>query len=390
MGALLVLFLTFNLNAQNNSQDVVVRVRVFRSEKAFTLQGLNLNSSQLNDFLSRSFSLQIQKWHWQRVYVNKLWQWKWTDLVTHKVAYIKNNIVDLTGDFLQINHRQPLPTKIRLIGYGSQTNIIAHLDLESYLAGVLPREMPIVWPEEAIKAQAVASRSYILSVMRYRKNWNFDVESTVEDQVFSWYPPSLSSRRWQKKVEQILRETRGEFLIYRDNEIYRAFFHADSGGQTEAAQFVWNKPFQQPSFSVPSHFKVSPNLNWSQKWRAAQLTHWLRLPAKIQQIQILARTPTGRAHKILVKATGSHKIYSGQEFRKQIGYFRLKSTWFDVEKKGSEFIFTGKGFGHGVGLCQWGAHYLALQGKDYREILKHYYPHTKIKTSLFEKVAYQN
>lgn len=356
-----------------------VRVRISKFNKAITLQGLNLQSPQFKKIDSplivrRKLSL-------QRILKENNWIWKITDLKTKQIEYSKSSQIDLSGEFVEINHHLQLPSDVRLVAKTNRIDLILKLEMEDYLAGVLPNEMPLAWPVEALKAQAVASRSYTLSVLNERKHLHFDVEDTVDDQVYSWFPMANYSPQWKKKILHVLNVTRGEYLSYNGIENYRAYFHADSGGLTESANFVWSSVITQPSFSVLTTYKKSPNQKWIRSWSQQELTNWLRISNnKIKDIKVLSRTPSGRVEKMRVDLErGGEQIFSGQDFRKLMGYSRLKSTWFDVRKNENNFTFVGKGFGHGVGMDQWGARYLALQGKDYHEILKHYYPKTTLR-----------
>ena len=239
------------------ADEAPVRVRLLKSFKPIVLQANNL---QLEQIPLTSSLLARDKWRIQRVYKDKQWQWQITDLKAKAKAdyWLSQNKLLVTGDFIEINHQQKVPSYLHLVGVGKRADVVALVSLEKYLSGVVPNEMPLAWPEEALKAQAVASRSYTLSVIKERQHLHFDVEATVEDQVFSWLPLSNYPSQWRQKVLSVLNETRGQFLSHNGVGAYKAYFHADSGGQTEVARFVWEQGRTQPSFSVPSSYIKSP------------------------------------------------------------------------------------------------------------------------------------
>lgn len=257
-------------------------------------------------------------------------------------------------------------------GY-SVTNI---LPLDDYLAGTLAAEMNGSWEMEALKAQAVASRTYALYMVKHPKNTLFDLDSSTQDQVYQ------GVERESKRVSQALKETEGLYLSVKGTEPIKAYYHSRCGGITETAGAVWKyqgHPFKQ---RVPCPYCQKFPFSWTTVVTAEELFKSLHLP--FQTITALSnlsadKTPAGRVSALKFALNGTEKKVTSDELRSLLGYTRIKSANFDWKIDGDEIHFNGVGSGHGVGMCQWGARYLAKQGKNFRQILAHYYPGIELK-----------
>ncbi len=258
---------------------------------------------------------------------------------------------------------------------GNKLLLVNILPLEEYLTGLLGDEMPLDWPLEALKAQAVVARSYALFMKRSRGagNYSYDLESTVMDQVYEGADDA-------SKARLAVEGTAGEVLMDR-GELVKTFYHSTCGGRTESALNVWG---EKNSFRPvkDSYCSRSPKTSWQYSIANGELASRLttaNFPADtIRSIQLEKKIGNPRAATIIVK-TGSNTLFiQGNDFRKAIGFDNLKSTWFDVRRDGDKFIFSGRGYGHGVGMCQWGAKGMAEAGEKYKEILRHYYPGTRL------------
>ena len=244
-------------------------------------------------------------------------------------------------------------------------NVIA---LEDYLVGVLGSEMPTSFPLEALKAQSVAARTYALQKKLEQYGQPFHLGSGVISQVYG----GLQAEN--PRTRQAVQETAGLVLTYELQPI-EAYFHSSCGGRTETG-------FQALGRDLPYLKAVScpcgklPQSEWTLKIEGKELQTLSggKVPAGLQ---VAGRTPTGRATRVQVGARNLDAV----SFRERVGYQRVKSLQFDVEKGvGSQVVLHGHGFGHGAGLCQWGAKVLAEQGRNFREILTHYYPGTELQT----------
>ncbi|MFL5320126.1 MAG: SpoIID/LytB domain-containing protein [Myxococcaceae bacterium] len=248
---------------------------------------------------------------------------------------------------------------VRMSKQGLQ--LINVIPLEDYLAAVLGSEMPASFPDEALKAQAVAARTYALQRKLEAYSQPFHLGSSVLSQVYG----GLS--REDKRTRAAVDATRGEVLTYELQPI-EAYFHSSCGGRTESgmAALGRNLPYLQ-SVSCPCGSLAQSR--WELNLPASELKSLFGSEGK--KLQVSSRTSTGRATRV---AVGTRSL-DAVSFRQKVGYNRLKSLSFEVEaQKGDGLHIVGHGFGHGAGLCQWGAKVFADQGKDYREILAHYYP----------------
>jgi stage II sporulation protein D len=303
------------------------------------------------------------------------------------IASVRAEELEVEGFNLRLNLK-PAPGRLRFVPtqVGS-VDVIASLDLEEYVRGVLPSEMPATWPLETLKAQAIAARTYALfrKQIREREQGKYDVESTVMDQVF--FAPDLNDESEARaQVDRALEETRGVVLLDHAARPFATYFHADCGGHTEEPSQVWGTS-ERLGTARDEGCPSSPLAHWSLKLSSQEIAERLQ-PRKglaLADIQIASRTPFGRVDSVKLRwNNGSSQILSSHLFRMAIGFDRLRSTRFTiVRESGREagleglagrLIFKGLGHGHGVGLCQWGARHLALKGKSYREILAHYYP----------------
>jgi stage II sporulation protein D len=242
-------------------------------------------------------------------------------------------------------------------------SLVNYLDLEDYLLSVVPAEMPSSWPLEALKAQAVAARSYAIANSGKHGKDGYDVKDTTEDQVY------LGVKSESKNSSQAVFESKDLVATYSGKPIC-AYFHSTSGGATELAENVWSK--QLPYLkSVIGQDQLSPHFSWNKQFSVDELENNL-VPdlGKLLSILIIARTPTQRATYVLFTGSSSARILPAETIRRTLN---LPSTNFNVTYCDQGYAFAGHGFGHGLGLSQWGAKALAEQGYNAEQILKYYY-----------------
>ncbi len=260
---------------------------------------------------------------------------------------------------------------------GRKILVVNTLPLEEYLVGLVTSEMPADWHAEALKAQSVVARTYALFQKKmHASNSNplYDLEATTMDQVYK------GGRSDDFRIRKIVSSTDSEILESR-GKLIKAFFHSSCGGKTETALNVWGEKNKFVFVDDP-YCKDSPHNSWTYSTTKEALANKIRknrYPAKtIEKIEIDRIDGNPRAATVIL-GTGGQTIYiQGNDFRRMVGYRELKSTWFDVTINGSKITFTGRGFGHGVGMCQWGARGMAEAGKSYRDILHFYYPGARI------------
>lgn len=250
--------------------------------------------------------------------------------------------------------------------------------VDGYLRSVVPEEMPVDWPAEAIKAQSVAARSFALASRGRHANEGYDLCTTTHCQLYTGTAAEKSAS------DAAIKATRGEVLTYGGKPI-EALFHTDSGGMTENSEDVWGShvPYLRAAKDTPA--KTMP---WTKTISRADLGR--KLAAKghtIGRVRSLAlsplaigraakdRTASGRVKTMTVKGTKGTATLSGTTWRSLLG---LKSTLFDAKLAKDMVTFTGYGSGHGLGISQWGAERMAAKGASYAEILHHYYTGTKL------------
>ncbi len=262
--------------------------------------------------------------------------------------------------------------------------VVNTIGIEKYLTSVVGSEMPHRWPLEALKAQAIASRTYAL-----KKTGNdlYDIDSTQIDQVYN----GLESKTY--KTNKAVKETRS-LIITHKNKLINALFHSSSAGMTENSEDVWSNKYPYLT-SVKDFDQKNPKLYWKKIFSKNELQLLFPKIGGIKEIQILDITKTGRVKNIKLIGNYGSLDLSGTNLRKKMG---LKSTLFrfkfikvnNVKEKNKSnnlnesLIISGMGAGHGVGMSQWGAKYLAMRGYKAKDILEYFYKGIQIKP--FKKI----
>lgn len=248
----------------------------------------------------------------------------------------------------------------------SQLAAVNVLGLEDYLVGVIGSEMPKSFPTEALKAQAIAARTYALNKKLEQYGQPYHLGSSVISQVYKGL--DVEDPRTRDAVES----TRGLVMTWQLQPI-EAYFHASCGGRTEAGGDALGRdlPYLQ---AVDCPCAKLPTSHWTLNLKQGDLK--ALGAAKGGAIKVQGRSPTGRARRVEVGARSLDAV----TFRERIGYMKLKSLSFQIEKSGDGWTVEGSGFGHGAGMCQWGARVYAEKGWDYRKILQHYYPGVELQT----------
>jgi stage II sporulation protein D len=275
------------------------------------------------------------------------------------------------------------------------TNKIIILPLEEYLVGVVAAEMPALFEVETLKAQAVAARTYAIKKFELgKKKPNTEHPKadicTNSTHCQAWVSKDAMRKKWglikfpgyYNKITKAINDTHGVVLVYQ-GKLIDPVYHSTSIGKTENSGDVWQ--FAIPYLkSVPSPGdKESPKYQSKVTLTLAQVdqalgTNLASLPAaKVNSsagspLKVLEKSTTGRVKKIQV----GNKEFKGEEFRSKLG---LGSTFFTWQGEKDQITFTVTGYGHGVGMSQYGANYFAKQGQTYKEILAHYYTGTELR-----------
>ena len=264
--------------------------------------------------------------------------------------------------------------KIQLYIIDSQILVVNVLGIEKYLSSVVGSEMPTRWPIEALKAQAIASRTYAL---KEKGNYLYDIDSTQKNQVYN----GLESRTY--KTRRAVRGTRSLVLTY-DNKLINALFHSSSGGITENSQDVWKNKYPYLS-SVRDFDKNNPKLRWKKKFSEEELKNLFPNIGGIKDIEIINLSDTGRVKKVRILGNYGTKKMSGIDLRKRMNLnstlmrFKFLSDDNKNNTLGKSLIVFGKGHGHGVGMSQWGAKTMARRGLSAQKILKHFFRGVQVK-----------
>ncbi|MGB0454913.1 MAG: SpoIID/LytB domain-containing protein [Bacteriovoracaceae bacterium] len=262
--------------------------------------------------------------------------------------------------------------------------VVGDMDIEDYVQSILPREMNASWPIEALKAQAIASRTYALHrLIKFKsKNPNvvYHLENSEKDQVTG------SLKDWNKKTTKAIQETRGKVLVNRNKELVPAFFHAKCGGGTLVPGDVWMNTYQSYKRVPDPYCDGAGRPNWKYEVKGQKfekfLSWYFRKKRGMKGIPgksvLIANDSTGNPYLNLYINRKTYLVPKSS-FRRYFGRFKFQSNHFRVMKSGAgNFIVYGKGHGHGVGMCQIGSLVMSKQGRPYDGILRHYFPNLNI------------
>lgn len=252
---------------------------------------------------------------------------------------------------------------LRLVQNDRRCDLINVLAFERYIAQVIAREMHPDWPLEALKAQAVAARSYAFDAMQKKKK-HYDLENSQRNQVVAVLLETTS------RVWQAVEETRGEYLIGKEGGVVPGFFHSACGGQTHLPQDIWLTSVEGYT-GVSCPFCRKKGRAWSRSFSKEKLSRLLAVRGDAYftdyQKSYGRYTSWGRDH-----------YFKKSKLRQKLGGKQIPSTTFKTRDQGNYVVLEGRGLGHGVGLCQHGAHYFAQKGWSYKKILDWYYPNFKV------------
>lgn len=285
---------------------------------------------------------------------------------------------------------------------GNGFNVINRVSLEDYTAGVLPSEMAPTWPLEALKAQAIVARSYALTRLGRHNDQGFDVTDDVQDQVYR------GLRAETERSNEAVRETAG-LVVKHGGRVVPTVFAAQCGGHTQDYSEAWGYKAPvvgvadyDPRYNQDMEFPLSParmerwikedreawcrtwglrgygNYRWAWIVSAADIERKAPGIGRIRRLTVTQRSTAGWAQKLLVEGENGSRIYRSDSIRGFLGGIRSNLIWiepqFNPQGWPEEFIIYGGGWGHGVGMCQVGCYGLAQAGKDYGEIIRHYFP----------------
>jgi stage II sporulation protein D len=393
--------------AQTNDERVHIRVRISEAVSVVKIRGFDLRIfQQKNSILSPVAAVdKSSEWelHCQSGQV-LLQPFDSNSIHLKQKSYRLSEPVSIqtSAGFIKYGGN-PYREEIKIYSSGNHCEVVNVLDLEKYLDGLVNSEFSSQWNEESIEAQVVAARTYAfyqIQEAKTRKNSHFDLDATVKDQVYN------GSLRENYHSSQAAARTKGFILTAEGGKKVlpiKAFYHSTCGGLTELPENVWGK--SSPGFKkkvLCPYCGGSPRYRWDLELQTkdissaiikgvkleGMLPEWPRQAARVLQqnrlldVRITQLDHEGRVTRLSTLWADGKAVFelpmTGVRFRDWIGAARFRSTWFQLVSIGrgerSRWHFQGRGNGHGVGLCQWGAKTMGEKGYKMATILKHYYP----------------
>jgi len=265
------------------------------------------------------------------------------------------------------------PIKIRLLN--ESNNTITEINMEDYIVGVVAAEMPASFELEALKAQAVAARTYAM-YKKETRNLNYDLIIGTKDQAYQDNEALL--KKWGLsfftnflKIREAVLQTKNEIVTY-DNQTINAFYFSMSNGYTENSELVFKQDLPYLN-SVDSTWdnETLNNYEFTKTITKQEFCDSLGIECNNIEIKDINRSKANR----ILNITINNKTFTGTEVRTKLS---LRSTDFDIKIDNEIISITTKGYGHGVGMSQYGANGMAKEGFNYQDILKHYYQNTEI------------
>jgi stage II sporulation protein D len=281
-----------------------------------------------------------------------------------------------SASYLQLNDRS-YRGKLEIYRENGRERLLAInvLDMEDYLRGVIREEISPQWPMEALKAQAVVARTFALRQILDNPQQLFHLKATPDSQMYG-------GRQGEDfRCDLAVKQTEGLVLAYRGNAI-PAFYHAACGGHTEDAADVWSYNHSSLQGVPCSYCQSYPVYAWQASLKQEDirraLGRWGYQVAEVEAIVPLQRSKTNRILQLEIRHGTGRIVMEGKRLRQCLGYDLIRSTNFSVRGQNGSFTFQGRGWGHGVGLCQWGAKGMAERACPCEAILQHYYPGTRL------------
>ena len=345
------------------------------STKASTIRLLVLKTKNPVIISGESLSFNAQtKTHSKIKCIYKLSSWVCQGM---KLESQKKYAIKALAGFTKINnkifegHFTLVPKKNHLL-------VINNLPLEKYVRGVVAAEMPQSFHEQALKAQSIAARTYALFQKKRNSHRIYDLENSTWHQVYK--EPLYLDAQFIRKIK-----SSKDLVLTFNNKIFESFYHASCGDKTETPNNVWKNVSKTSNFIYKN--RISPydqkvkKLNWTITF-LPELGHHFGQFGLIKSLEIVSRSTGNRVEKIKITGTNKSKTITGTQFRRLFGHNFIRSLLFDLQKKNNHWVLKGKGWGHGVGLSQWGAQQMAVDNKSHQEIINFYYPGAKIKKYL--------
>jgi stage II sporulation protein D len=279
-----------------------------------------------------------------------------------KMKSISENIISVEGQALTFQTKKIAAKNLIIQKPNHKYDLISIIDFNTYLAGVVSKEMPMSWPLEALKAQAVVARSYAVAKILERENKIFHLDNDQMDQVFDFTDSEKAKKAVESTDQVILKDS--------NDKVLKAFYHSDCGGQTVPASQIWKGAYDAGTATDPWCEKRKSN-EWIYELSQDDFYKRLGLQSEDDSKLEVAENFKGRIQSFKV----SDQFYPVQKLREIFGFSQIKNSPRSFQHLPSGIVmFKGKGFGHGAGLCQWGTLSQVKIGRSYIEVLEHYYP----------------
>ncbi|MGM0380602.1 MAG: SpoIID/LytB domain-containing protein [bacterium] len=308
------------------------------------------------------------------------------EIVSGKVKITTARGKSLTGSSIKIaapeghlNYQKNVYRgKFILLPVDEQVLLINVLPLDKYLYGVIEKEIAPGWPLETVKAQAVAARSFALYYLRQNKDEPYDLGKTWLAQVYG------GKNAETDQVLKAVRQTGGEVLVHRGKAV-PGYFHANSGGYIEAGEKIWGNSTDFIGSRKDTWSLEAQHAYWENTVSLGKINEKLAAEGfakigRVESLEIASRLPSGRSLELTYRSENGNLVtIRSDKFRLAVGPEKIRSTWIEELDFSSDSIrFVGRGWGHGVGMSQWGAYRMGEEGRNYREILKFYYNNAEI------------
>jgi stage II sporulation protein D len=291
---------------------------------------------------------------------------------TKKRLIIVILVISLAGIYQYIQEQKEATLEPYIKLYLHKQGTIVAMDLEQYIKGVVTAEMPASFEIEALKAQAVCARTYAVKKLIEQRAYPQGADLSDDISSCQAYAPLLNStgadsyqQELAKKIDQAVESTRGEIMIF-DSMPIDALYHSTCGGKTENAGDVWGKDVPYLQSVSCDDCSNSPRYEKSQIFNNEDINKLVEEKGNILSIRILAKTPGGRLKSLSING---HQM-DGGTLRARLN---LPSSSIEIHPSIHTTVIKTRGYGHGVGLCQYGANGMAQRGKNYHQILKKYY-----------------
>lgn len=410
-----------------------IRVRLMDSVKKINISGYGIYFQKQTDFYQNiSIPFRSESYIVEPVLLkNNSWGFKIQSSSNNRTLnsslpdnslksdrYFYTKYLWIKGQSLSVAGKIVYPSLLLQVQNQGLIQAVSVLPIDLYVSTVLLNEVPMSWPDEFLKSQAIAIRSYTLSVIKQRQNKFYQLESSVKDQVFD-YEKTIHQKNWNKAL--LISESTKNWILKNKNstETLKAFYHADCGGSLATEKNVWGTNENASATGKTLGCPMNPKSKWNYQISSLELIQKIKEYWKNKNIQFyqsvsnydlldIENTTNDKKIKfpdaestnngitnsdkkisrindmVLVFKSSKNWLPAFQinlksnEFRSMLGFFDFRSTNFIWKKINDKYYFSGVGFGHGVGLCQWGASQMAKQGQSFSNILSHYYPQAQL------------